>query len=165
MSKIKLIEGTHQNQDYVQQVARKNGFKISDENQHLCVIEHVDEGKIIAVLGFSSDAGTDYINDGSDEIYLEHERLHLDPLCFISMEDFTLLDPMAEAISGWIYRYLLKSAIDAANPVGCEDGKQLFQFTYNHDVNNILHWAMDRFNHGLFKKTLDILGYQNKISV
>jgi hypothetical protein len=157
MSHLMLIEGAHQNQEYVEKIAIQYGFKICDENQNLCVIKHVSNGKIVAVLGFNSDAGTDYVQNEHETLSVEHEILHLEPESFVLKED-----GIAELITHWLYKYLLQSALSSKAASGSDYGSQIFHYQFKRDAGRILPWATETFNHGLFLETLAILGYKNK---
>lgn len=162
MSNLVLIEGTGNNTKNVKAIAREHGFEIREENLELCVIKHNLNDRIVAVLGFNSDAGTDYHEKDGLNFSLEHELLYMEPQSFVSKDDSTILDELADITADWIYRYLLKSAIASIAPCGSNYGSQVFVHRVKGDVDNIMLWSMRKFKYDLFAGNLDVLGYKNK---
>ena len=164
MDNLILVEGTGPLAEEVKRIARNHGFDISEENQEICVIKHTGIDKIIAVIGFNSDAGTDYFDHKGQHISLEHERLYIEPQSFIDKDAQNRLDELPSMIANWVHRYLLKSAISSINHQGFQDKNtsQCFEFRINSDVDDIMQWALKKFNHDNLTSTLEILGYKNK---
>jgi len=165
MSQLILIEGKGEQAEHVKQMARNHNFEIREENQNLCIIQHRTDNSIVAILGFRSDAGTDYHTKGETEISLEHEKIYMEDKSFVSKDDLTILDGLADLIAGWMYRYLLSSAVTSARPIGERKSVQVFEHYISNDVDNIMYWSMKRFNNQMFAETLDILGYKNKLFI
>jgi hypothetical protein len=135
--RIVLIENRGKHLAFVNEVLSTMGVAATkeDNNENVAVIKDMDEDKVIAVIGFNSDAGTNYHTDMREE----HEILYMEPYSKVTSND-KYTDEIKKHTSLWLLNYLTRSVVASSSPLGFTDRVDVFQVGINvaEDKENIL---------------------------
>jgi len=134
---ILLTENRGKHLAFVNEVLSTMGVPPTKEgnNENVAVIKDMDEDKVIAVIGFNSDAGTNHYTG----IREEHEILYMEPYSKVTSND-KYTDEIKRLTSLWLLNYLTRSVVASSSPLGFTDGINVFQVGINvvKDKENII---------------------------
>jgi hypothetical protein len=137
-----LTENRGKHLVFVNQILASMSLPATTENanENVSVILDMDSNKIVAVVGFNSDAGTNYY-DGMTE---NHEILYMEDYSKISgNEKYT--GEIKRLISLWLLNYLTRSAVSSSSFLGVDTEAKVFQVGINvlRDKNGLLRESYD----------------------
>jgi hypothetical protein len=146
---ILLIENRGKHLAFVNEVLSTMGVPPTKEgnNENVAVIKDMDEDKVIAVIGFNSDAGTNY----EIGVTQNHEILYMEDYSTVTSKD-KYSEEIKRHISLWLLNYLTRSAVGDSSPLGPQEGTYYFDIGINaeRDKDNLLADSYD-----LIKDTLN----------
>lgn len=158
---VELLSRFSGQQECVNQIAQRYGFDVQDKNAEICVLRRLSDQEILGVIGFTSDAGTNFGEWMGRELAIDHEKLYVDAKSFLNVNKGHIGELVQEALDLWLYDYLWNAARSSTRGVFTKT-LQVFSYGVFKDDDRLLARTMERFDKELFEKALVILKYRNK---